>query len=145
MPPEVQTAWIAAFSAIIVAYFSYLGIKAGIERSRRKKAERPEELEQDEALVRYEDNPAQFVKDLFTDNKSLRDEARELRDEMKLLRQDMADLRTELESFKRDDTRFRDALGRWLARIFTSWGVEQTMPWPPDDDALILKSVLPHR
>ncbi len=54
-------------------------------------------------------------------------------------------LRTSLETQKREDNRFRDALGRWLVDLFAAWGHTPQMPWPRAGDLEVLKSVLPER
>jgi len=152
MSQETINALILAFSSLAAAWLSYRGIKYQIDRARQKKAANPDAAETDEAIVRYEDNPAKFVKDLRDDNHTLREEVRKL-DAERLKDREAVDqaiaevrkMRDELDSLKRDDVRFRDALGRWLSRLFLAWGKSESMPWPPSDDAVILQSVLPPR
>lgn len=149
---ETINALILAFSSLGAAWLAYRGIRYQVDRAKQKRAQDPETQERDEAIARYEDNPAKFVKDLFEDNQHLRAEVRQLDADRQADRKavdealaEVREMREELDLIKREDVRFRDALGRWLARIFTEWGIAEIMPWPPQDDALILKSVLPTR
>jgi len=138
---------VAGFAAIAVAWFGFLGVRAQVRRVRARNAEEPE---QTEAIQKYEDDPAQFVRDVLSDNQRMRDENKE-RDEKyeKLdkkytqISEEVSILRDKLRTREREDEKFRDALARWLSEIFASWGIAQIMPMPRASDRDILHTVIP--
>lgn len=127
-----------------VAYIGYLGIRAGVKAAKKRRTDASPDGE-DELIVSYEKDPAKFVKDVLSDNTSMRDEIREMREEQSRMWTEVTHLREALETQKREENRFRDALGRWLAEIFAAWGKAPVMPWPRTTDLEILKHVLPDR
>ena len=146
MSEQVTVTLITTLGGLIVAYFGYLGIRAGIAQAKRKRAGEPALVdEDDEQIISYENDPAKFVKDIMADNKAMREELRLMRGEQTKVWDEMRNLRTSLETQQRDENRFRDALGRWLVDLFAAWGKTAQMPWPRASDMETLKSVLPER
>lgn len=146
MTEQVTATLIATIGSLLVAYLGYLGVRAGIARNKRKRAGEPSVVdEDDERIISYENDPAKFVKDIMADNKAMREELRLMRGDQTKVWDEMRNLRTALETQQRDETKFRDALGRWLVDLFAAWGKTPQMPWPRASDMETLKSVLPER
>lgn len=142
MTEAVLVTIITTLGGVLVAYISYLGIRAGIAKKRSKGPDEDAE-EQDAALVKYENNPGEFVKDVLADNKAKSVEMREMREEMKAMRADMKTLRADLDTTRRNDTIFRDALGRWMVDILAAWGIALEMPKPRESDRETLQAIIP--
>jgi hypothetical protein len=146
MSEQVVVTLITTIGGLVVAYFGYLGIRAGIAQAKKKRAGEPAVVdEDDERIISYENDPAKFVKDIMADNKAMREELRLMRGDQTKVWDEMRNLRNSLETQQRDETRFRDALGRWLIDLFAAWGKTPVMPWPRESDLETLKPVLPER
>lgn len=157
---EVINTAIITFGAIVGAIFTYLGIRAGIANSKSRRAKASEAGEvSEETVVRYENNPAQFVRDVLEDNAAKRDEMKLMREdferrlgevtaefERKLSEAQKASDRKLADALRLQDeehTRLLDAVARYLVKLFKSWGMTPIMPQPDDSDRPILQHILP--
>jgi hypothetical protein len=142
MTEQVFITIVTTLGGVIIAYISYLGIRAGISR---KRGATPDEAsdEQDAALIKYENNPGVFVKDVLADNRAKNEEIAAMRLDMTGFRDDIRALRDDLDTTRRNERKFRDALGRWMADIYAAWGHSTEMPKPRDSDRETLRAIIP--
>lgn len=146
MSQEVLVTLIVTLGSVAAAFFGYLGIKAGVRRSKRRFIDQNPAIEEDdELLASYESDPGSVMLGLMRENRALRGEIDKTRADQSELWNELRDLRTELDKQRREETRFRDALGRWLIELFASWGKTEKMPWPSAPDFEVLRPVLPDR
>jgi hypothetical protein len=142
MTEQVFVTIITTLGGVIIAYISYLGIRAGITRKRGATPDEASE-EQDAALLKYENNPGVFVKDVLADNRAKNEELAAMREDMKAFRQDIKALRDDLDTTRRNERKFRDALGRWMTDILAAWGIAADMPKPREADRETLQGIIP--
>jgi hypothetical protein len=142
MTEQVFVTFISTLGGVIIAYISYLGIRAGISR---KRGAAPDEAsdEQDAALLKYENNPGVFVKDVLADNRAKNEEIAAMRADMTGFRDDIKALRDDLDTTRRNERKFRDALGRWMTDILAAWGISSEMPSPRESDRETLQGIIP--
>jgi hypothetical protein len=133
---------IVTLGGVAVAYLSYLGIRAGIVRKRNSEPDEQSD-EQDAALLKYENSPGVFVKDVLADNRAKNEELAAMREDMKNFRDDIKALRDDLDITRRNERKFRDALGRWMTDIVAAWGVSSEMPKPRESDRETLQAIIP--
>jgi hypothetical protein len=142
IPDDTLNTIIGTLGTVLVAYFGYLGVKATINRRRSNGPDEASE-EQDAALIKYENNPGVFVKDVLADNRAKSEEIREFRKEIGLMRAEMKLMRTDLDTTRKNETIFRSALGRWMTDILAAWGIAPEMPRPREADLEVLQAVIP--
>jgi hypothetical protein len=134
---------IGTLGTVLVAYLGYLGIRATITRRRNSEPDEASE-EQDAALLKYENNPGVFVKDVLADNRAKNEELAAMREDMKAFRADIKALRDDLDTTRRNERTFRDALGRWMVDILAAWGIAPDMPKPRESDRETLQAIIPN-
>lgn len=125
---------VTVLGALITAFTVWLRLRAA---RKNPTAIVNEDGEIREAETRYGADPAQFIADIMQDRKEYREEVRALRTEV-------GGLRDELKRFRETDRLFRNALARWFVDImarFEEHGID--MPFPADQDRLILADVIP--
>lgn len=153
---EVIKAILSTAGILGAAYISYLGIKAQVVKAKAKKATGADSEgdEEDAALIKYENNPAQFVKDVLADNEkqrayasewearymdSQRDRQREYTEMMERYRT----LENKFDTRERENTRFMDAMGRYILDLFAGWNKTPEPPRPRASDAEVLRPIVP--
>jgi hypothetical protein len=159
MSDAVINTLIGTLGSLVVAYLGYRGVLLGIDRAKKRRAAataspEDETLDEEAALVKYENNPAKFVHDVLADNALQRGYALEwerryqesqkaAEEERREMRERYLALESKFDAQARRETRFRDALVRYLVDIFAAWGTTPAMPAPRAADADILSSVIP--
>jgi hypothetical protein len=123
---EVLKAAIAAAATISTALLVYLGV---VYQARKPSTTKPPVGNTGKALEEFNGTQNEFMALVVADNKDLRDQITEVKDMV-----------TEL---KQHQDNFLSAVRRYLTKIYLAWGRTATMPWPDDEDFLILEDTLP--
>lgn len=152
-----NTIWntiIVTAGGVVIAWISYLGIRAQVRKVRGKAASGALDRDDDEdaSLVAYENDPGKFVKDLLAasaaaeaERQTMREERSKDREEIDRMWAEIRALRDQIEETRRGEVRFRDALSRWIHDVFAKWGTTDEIPWPTGDDEALLQPLFPHR
>lgn len=153
---DVIVAVIGTLGVIATGWFGVLIVKIQVNKKKTKTVNGldADGEEEDAALIKYENNPAQFVKDVLADNvkqreyagewearymDSQRDRQREYTEMMDRYRQ----LEGKFDDRERHNVRFMDAMGRYIIDIFASWNKTPEPPQPRASDAEILRPIIP--
>lgn len=142
MSDQVTVSIVTAISVMFVAVMTYLGIRARV-RSARGQGVPDEEERIAEGKAEIAADPDGWADRVLRSNEQLirRVEAAEAR---AAAAEERADgVQKAFDEFKREDRQRQGALARWLGRIMSAWGVEQDMPYPEGQDAVILADIIP--
>lgn len=155
-PTEVVVAIISTLGIVTVAFLGFLGVKVQVAKAKARKSGggETEGDAEDAALIKYENNPAQFVKDVLADNEKQRayasewearymDSQRDRQREYTEMMDKYRELENKFDTRERENTRFMDAMGRYILDLFAGWNKTPEPPRPRASDAEVLRPIVP--
>jgi len=130
---ELLKALVATGGTIGVAIIGLLGV---MYSSKKPSKTKPPTGDTGKALEHFTGTQNEFMSLVIADNKALRES-------MKSMEEKIAQAVDDVSSVKHHQETFLGAVRRYLMKLATAWSGPHPMPWPDDEDLLILEQTLP--